>query len=209
MPAPLRTQEPIARAGGGEPTPSLSGILILARFPVVSPAPSRCHARTNRKGGRGEPTPSLSGILILARFPVVSPAPLPALRGKSKCQPGSARKNQPQGRAWGAHPEFAWHFDPFQISGCEPRPPPPPPRKIKMPARLRTQEPTARAAHPKFVWHFDPCQISGCEPRPPPRSPRKIKMPARLRTQEPTARAGVGSPPRVCLAFCSFPDFRL
>ena len=162
MPARLPHARTNRKGGRGEPTPSLPGILILSRFPVVSPAPlrplrgkSKCQPGSARKNQpQGPPTPSLSGILILARFPVVSPAPLPALRGKSKCQPGSARKNQPQGRAWGAHPEFAWHFAPFQISGCEPRPPPPPPRKIKMPARLRTQEPTARAAHPQVCLAF-------------------------------------------------------
>ena len=97
----------------------------------MSPAPlrplrgkSKCQPGSARKNQpQGPPTPSLSGILILSRFPVVSPAPLRALRGKSKCQPGSARKNQPQGRAWGAHPKFVRHFDPCQISGCEPRPP--------------------------------------------------------------------------------------
>ena len=70
------------------------------------------------KLGAGSPalavTPSLSGIL-----------PLPALCGKSKCQPRSARKNQPQGRAGGEPTLNLSGVCP--VFGCGPRPLPSPP----------------------------------------------------------------------------------
>ena len=61
------------------------------------------HARTNRKGERVGSLPQI--CLAFVRYSVVGPAPpLPALCGKSKCQPPQL---------------FVWHFDPCRFPVAE------------------------------------------------------------------------------------------